>query len=102
MKLWNRAKTEESNTEQKETGKIGKGIRAAGKKVFGFVKRHKILTVILVLFLCALAGFLFLRSKRNRMPQMNQMKQIIKTTTVEKMDLSNSISVTGTIASCFV
>lgn len=89
MKLWNRVNTEE---------KQGKSIKMAGKRVLGFIRRHKVLTIVLILFLCALIVFgVIYRGKKNT-PQKEQ-SRTIETAVVEKMDLANSISVTGTIAS---
>ncbi len=61
------------------------------------IKKHKFLTFLLVVILIAaiVAGLLFQR--KSQMPDMAQ-TTVIETATIEKMDLSNSISVTGTIA----
>ena len=89
MKLWNRTNTEE---------KQGKSIRTAEKRALGFIRRHKVLTVVLMLFLCALIIFGVIYSGKKKTPQKEQ-SRTIETAVVEKMDLANSISVTGTIAS---
>jgi len=99
VKLWKKTKTEDNITEVKETGKQNKSTGGTGRRGLAFLKHRKLLVILLVLFLCAIAGFLFLRSKKNQKNPMDQMQQVIETTTVEKMDLANSISVTGTIAS---
>jgi RND family efflux transporter MFP subunit len=78
----------------KAAGAIGRLGRRAGR----FAKKHKLLTAVLVLFLIAIVAFGVMRVRRNRKPQM-EMNTVVETATIEKMDLSNSISVTGTIAS---
>ena len=85
--------------ETKERGKghkILKKLKGAGRKIGGFVKKHKLLTVLLVLILIAaiVAGVIW-RGKGKK-PQMQTMT--IETARIEKMDLTNSVSVTGTLA----
>jgi len=95
VKLWNKGQGKEGNTEQ---NRAQKSIKTLGKGLLGFWGRHKFLTLVLVLSLCAVVFFLVTRGRRGRMPQREQVR-IIETATVERMDLANSISVTGTIAS---
>lgn len=85
--------------ETKERGKghkILEKLKGAGRKIGGFVKKHKLLTVLLVLILIAaiVAGVIW-RGKGKK-PQMQTMT--IETARIEKMDLTNSVSVTGTLA----
>ena len=85
--------------ETKEPGKEHKvleKLKGAGRKIGGFVKKHKLLTVLLVLILIAaiVAGVIW-RGKSKK-PQMQAMT--IETARIEKMDLTNSVSVTGTLA----
>lgn len=71
-------------------------LKGAGRKIGGFVKKYKLLTILLVLFLIAaiVAGIIW-RGKSKK-PQMQAMT--IETARIEKMDLTNSVSVTGTLA----
>ena len=71
MKLRKTGKAEESRTEETktETGKKW-SIRTAGKRMCALVKRHKALTIVLVLFLCALAVFGIWQGRKKKMPQM--------------------------------
>lgn len=85
--------------ETKERGKghkILEKLKGAGRKIGGFVKKHKLLTVLLVLILVAaiVAGVIW-RGKSKK-PQMQPLT--IETARIEKMDLTNSVSVTGTLA----
>ena len=85
--------------ETKEPGKEHKvleKLKGAGRKIGGFVKKHKLLTVLLVLILVAaiVAGVIW-RGKSKK-PQMQPLT--IETARIEKMDLTNSVSVTGTLA----
>ena len=85
--------------ETKERGKghkILEKLKGAGRKIGGFVKKHKLLTVFLILILIAaiVAGVIW-RGKGKK-PQMQTMT--IETARIEKMDLTNSVSVTGTLA----
>ena len=84
--------TEEPGKEPKVLEKL----KGAGRKIGGFVKKHKLLTVLLVLILIAaiVAGVIW-RGKSKK-PQMQAMT--IETARIEKMDLTNSVSVTGTLA----
>lgn len=93
---------EQIETENEESQKQGKGrkvlekLKGAGRKIGGFVKKHKILTVLLVLILIvAIVACVIWRGK-NKKPQMQAMT--IETAQIEKMDLTNSVSVTGTLA----
>jgi RND family efflux transporter MFP subunit len=79
-------------------GKVAGAIGRLGRRAGRFAKKHKLLTAVLVLFLIAIVAFGVMRVRRNRKPQM-EMNTVVETATIEKMDLSNSISVTGTIAS---
>ena len=84
--------TEEPGKEPKVLEKL----KGAGRKIGGFVKKHKLLTILLVLVLIAaiVAGVIW-RGKSKK-PQMQAMT--IETARIEKMDLTNSVSVTGTLA----
>ena len=84
--------TEEPGKEPKVLEKL----KGAGRKIGGFVKKHKLLTILLVLVLIAaiVAGVIW-RGKSKK-PQMQAMT--IETAQIEKMDLTNSVSVTGTLA----
>lgn len=76
--------------------KVLEKLKGAGRKIGGFVKKHKLLTILLVLVLIAaiVAGVIW-RGKSKK-PQMQAMT--IETARIEKMDLTNSVSVTGTLA----
>lgn len=101
--------TEKQETEKLETeknqavkeifGKIGKGF----KKVFGavgrFAKKHKIITVLLVIILIIAIVGVTIFTKINKARQQASQSSSLMTTSLEKMDLTSSISVTGTIAS---
>lgn len=84
--------TEEPGKEHKVLEKL----KGAGRKIGGFVKKHKLLTILLILVLIAaiVAGVIW-RGKSKK-PQMQAMT--IETARIEKMDLTNSVSVTGTLA----
>ncbi len=90
------------DVEESKIRKSGKGRKAleklggAGRKIGGFIKKHKILTVLLVLILIAaiVAGVIW--QNKSKRPQMQA--QAIETAKIEKMDLTNSVSVTGTLA----
>ena len=85
--------------ETKEPGKEHKvleKLKGAGRKIGGFVKKHKLLTVLLILILIAaiVAGVIWRgKGKKTQMQTMT-----IETARIEKMDLTNSVSVTGTLA----
>ena len=85
--------------ETKEPGKEHKvleKLKGAGRKIGGFVKKHKLLTVLLILILIAaiVAGVIWRgKGKKSQMQTMT-----IETARIEKMDLTNSVSVTGTLA----
>ena len=93
---------EQIETENEERQEPGKGrkvlekLKGAGRRIGGFVKKHKILTALLVLILIAaiVAGVIW-RGKSKK-PQMQAMT--IETAQIQKMDLTNSVSVTGTLA----
>ena len=76
---------------------IGRGIKGAGRRIGRFAKKHKILTVLIVLILIAAIVALAVWQSRSRRPQMQQ-TMTVETATVERMDLTNSIGVTGTLA----
>ncbi len=97
MKLWSKEKTEKQYSQEKAGGEK-RSIRMVLKSVTGFIKSRKRLIILLILFLCALTGYLALRHRKNRKPQIEPQK-MIETTEIERMDLTNSISVTGTVAS---
>ena len=111
MKLWKRKLKEfDENFEQSEEFKQGKEIengeksgkkepgklKRAGRKVSGFVKKHKVLTVLLVVILIAAIAAGVIWQGRSKKPQMQPLT--IETAQIEKMDLTNSVSVTGTLA----
>ena len=111
MELWKRKLKEfDENFEQSEEFKQGKEIengeksgkkepgklKRAGRKVSGFVKKHKVLTVLLVVILIAAIAAGVIWQGRSKKPQMQP--QTIETAQIEKMDLTNSVSVTGTLA----
>ncbi|MEE1003155.1 MAG: efflux RND transporter periplasmic adaptor subunit [Acutalibacteraceae bacterium] len=83
----------DKNTEDKN-GKKGK------KKFRGFIKKHKIISVIIaiVLVLLIIFGILFIKVKQNS----GSTYSYIRTTTLSKGDLDNSISATGTVESAEV
>lgn len=76
---------------------VGRGIKGAGRRIGRFAKKHKILTVLIVLILTAAIVVLAVWQSRSRRPQMQQ-TMTVETATVERMDLTNSIGVTGTLA----
>ena len=76
---------------------IGRGIKGAGRRIGRFAKKHKILTVLIVLILIAAIVAAVIWQSRSRRPQMQQ-TMTVETATVERMDLTNSIGVTGTLA----
>ncbi|OUQ25321.1 hypothetical protein B5E77_11735 [Lachnoclostridium sp. An131] len=76
---------------------VGRGIKGAGRRIGRFAKKHKILTVLIVLILIAAIVALAVWQSRSRRPQMQQ-TMTVETDTVERMDLTNSIGVTGTLA----
>ena len=89
----------EEKGETKEPGKVKKffGLFGkAGRKIGGFIKKHKIFTVLLVLLLIAaiVAGVIWQGKSKKAMTQ----APMIQTATIEKKDLTNSVSVTGTLA----
>lgn len=111
MKLWKRKLKEfDENFEQSEefkqckeiengekSGKKEPGkLKRAGRKVSGFVKKHKVLTVLLVVILIAAIAAGVIWQGRSKKPQMQPLT--IETAQIEKMDLTNSVSVTGTLA----
>ena len=111
MELWKRKLKEfDENFEQSEEFKQGKEIengekagkkepgklKRAGRKVSGFVKKHKVLTVLLVVILIAAIAAGVIWQGRSKKPQMQPLT--IETAQIEKMDLTNSVSVTGTLA----
>lgn len=76
------------------------GIKKVFGKIFGFIRIHKILSifivVILVLAIIGIGIFQKITAMKNVMENASDMPI---TTTLTKMDLTSSISVTGTIAS---
>ncbi len=125
MKLWEsgRPKPEKEEKRKKEEQKETQRIRAflkeeetkrknsflsffqglkrkAGKaagRIGRFAKKHKILTILIVLILiAAIAASVILRGLGRR-PQFEE-TITVETAAIERMDLSNSIGVTGTLA----
>lgn len=111
MELWKRKLKEfDENFEQSEEFKQGKEIengeksgkkepgklKRAGRKISGFVKKHKVLTVLLVVILITAIAAGVIWQGRSKKPQMQPLT--IETAQIEKMDLTNSVSVTGTLA----
>ena len=79
-------------------GKLpGKGKRGGGR-LFSLAKKHKIITILMVIVIIVslVAGVLFTRKKDT---ESNTIVFTAKTEALSKMDISNSISVTGTLAS---
>ena len=74
--------------------------RKAGKaagRIGRFAKKHKILTILIILILiAAIAASVILRGMGRR-PQFEE-TITVETAAIERMDLSNSIGVTGTLA----
>lgn len=85
---------EDGDTKVKRLGKILKGI---GRRIGGMIRRHRILTVLLTLLLIAAIVAAAVWQNRSRRPQQEPV-MTVETATVERMDLSNSIGVTGTLA----
>lgn len=85
---------EDGDTKVKRLGKILKGI---GRRIGGMIRRHRILTVLLALLLIAAIVAAAVWQNRSRRPQQEPV-MTVETATVERMDLSNSIGVTGTLA----
>lgn len=85
---------EDGDTKVKRLGKILKGI---GRRIGGMIRRHRILTVFLTLLLIAAIVAAVIWQNRSRRPQQEPV-MTVETATVERMDLSNSIGVTGTLA----
>lgn len=69
-------------------------------RVFGYIKNHKILTIIVVLVLiAAIIGVNIYQRIHTMQNAMKNSENRMMTTSLTKMDLTSSISVTGTIAS---
>ena len=92
----------EEKTKQKNSflsffqGLKRKAGKAAGR-IGRFAKKHKILTILIVLILiAAIAASVILRGLGRR-PQFEE-TITVETAAIERMDLSNSIGVTGTLA----
>ena len=79
-------------------GKLPGKCKRGGGRLFSLVKKHKIITILMVIVIIAslVAGVLFSRKKDT---ENNTMVFSAKTEALSKMDISNSISVTGTLAS---
>lgn len=86
--------TKQTIEKKQKTGSIAKRVSGAGR----FFKRHKKLTVFVILLLLVLAAFGIWR-QRSRKQQPDMQQQVIETTEIERMTLSNSISVTGKLVS---
>lgn len=91
--------TFEEKGQEREPGKAKKFFGIFGKigrKIGGFVKKHKIFTVLLVLILMAaiVTGVIWQGKSKKAAVQ----APTIQTATIEKKDLTNSVSVTGTLA----
>ena len=82
----------------KEQNKFVKGIKKAGKHLWFWIKRHKILTIFLILLIIAALILLNMYNRRKAVAALQTMEVTIETATIETMDLSNSVGVTGTIA----
>lgn len=103
MKLWKRKTKEQEeyeipNTKREERtpGGIGLKVKSAGGRIGRFMKRHKLLTVVFVLVLAAAVAAAVLWPGKQEAPEAQEMS--VETAVIEKMDLTNSISVTGTLA----
>ena len=79
-------------------GKLPGKCKRGGGRLFSLVKKHKIITILMVIVIIAslVASVLFSRKKDT---ENNTMVFSAKTEALSKMDISNSISVTGTLAS---
>ena len=104
VKLWESRKKNQENEgagepdREKKVIKGTKGILGAVIRSVGrFIKKHKILTVLIVLILTAAIIASVIWQSRSRRPQMEQ-APAVETATIERMDLMNSIGVTGTLA----
>ena len=104
VKLWESRKKNQENEgagEPDREKKVIKGIKgilgAVIRSVGRFIKKHKILTVLIVLILTAAIAASVIWQSRSRRPQMEQ-APAVETATIERMDLMNSIGVTGTLA----
>ena len=104
VKLWESRKKNQENEgagEPDREKKVIKGIKgilgAVIRSVGRFIKKHKILTVLIVLILTVAIIASVIWQSRSRRPQMEQ-APAVETATIERMDLMNSIGVTGTLA----
>ena len=79
-------------------GKLPGKCKRGGGRLFSLAKKHKIITILMVIVIIVslVAGVLFSRKKDT---ENNTMVFTAKTEALSKMDISNSISVTGTLAS---
>lgn len=84
--------------EKKEMG--DKSIKCIFISLFGFIRNHKKLFCLIILLLILIIVGICIFHRRNAMKNsMNERANAPLTTTLSKMDLTSSISVTGTIAS---
>ena len=72
-------------------------VKKAAKRIFSILKRHKVLAAFLILLLAAAAAGILIWQKKNH-TQLPEQRNLTETAVIEKMDLSNSIGVTGTLA----
>ena len=70
----------------------------AGKAILGFLKKFKVLLIILILAAVGIIIFLNYRKKQDQMAAMAQNMQI-ETAEIEMQDLKTSITTTGTVKS---
>lgn len=95
MKLW-KVKKEDKEIPCGEKNAAAR-VKKAAKRIFSILKRHKVLAVFLILLLAASAAGILIWQKKNH-TQLPEQRNLTETAVIEKMDLSNSIGVTGTLA----
>ena len=78
--------------------KIPVGIKSIVGSLFWFIRKHKIISAIIILLIVGgIAAIIVFGQKKQ--PQEDMMGSVAQTTELTKQTLSNSISVTGTLAS---